>query len=156
MRREERKKAYTLTKHRRILFRHFHCVLLYAWSDEIELARASNHAAHIYNPTPLPSQTQLTLSLISMWPTNDRYVYMYVVCTQRFDSVAWRIFIFPVVVSCAQRKHYIYFNKKDVDGSTFRFSLVFPSKEAFHRYFFCFDSLSLFRYSNKKTLPSVS
>ena len=133
--REERKNTHTHTKRRWILFRHFPCVLLYAWSDEIELPRASNHAAHIYNPTPLPSQTQHSrLYQYDRRPNVCTRICMYT-C---FDSVAWRIFIFPVVISCAQHKHYIYFNKKDVDGSIFRFSLDFPPKEAFRRCFFCF------------------
>lgn len=65
----------------------------------------SNHAAHIYNRTPMPSQIQpaLIISCVLRRRRRPRRLYVYV-CTQVLIRLHEE-FYFPVVVSCAQRKH---------------------------------------------------
>lgn len=90
----------------------------------------SNHAAHIYNRTPLPSQTQSPLIL------TITFVCMYT----SFDSVAWRILFSSCCFLCtAQTLTFISIRKTSTLQHSILpcFSFFFSTEYFSHVDFFC-------------------
>lgn len=108
------------------------CLPAWCTRDPMKLnsQELSNHAAHIYNRTPLPSQTQSPLILTIM------FVCMYT----SFDSVAWRILFSSCCFLCtAQTLTFISIRKTSTLQHSILpwFSFFFSTEYFSHVDFFC-------------------
>lgn len=152
--------------------------VFYAWSDEIELSTelAITPRARTFTtitPLALPSQIQQRVYNSSVRSVVTRQSSLYT-CTKSalnvlYIYVGWfvcahesfwfgrmkNVLFFQLLFLVHSANTYIYFNKKDVDGSTFWFDpFAVPSFACVFCVFFFSLSysfrLSLFRRSNKK------